>query len=309
MTGSNSSNSKTVTIKNTVFAGSINLNDNGSGAYEGCAGILGYAADGKNLTINIQDCIVSGKISFNQSKSWAAANNGNCGQIIAKVDGTTTENISNVYYMQSYLHTTAGVAASKQILAEIAINKGANGADVAGAHPMNLSELSQLTGSNFSDASKWTFKAASLPDYYIPCPASLANPSAWFSSLSKTISQTVSTALRTVDGEANKGIRFSTYFYATAFCSNAGAKDADFGILLISKDDYDAAGTKTTVAGLKAAGGKAVKAVKYQPVATTYYVSVVVHNITKTSAEVVAVAYIGNTLVSDTVTVSYSSLS
>ena len=309
MTGSNSSNSKTVTIKNTVFAGSINLNDNGSGAYEGCAGILGYAADGKSLTVNIQDCIVAGKMSFNQEKSWTASNNGNCGQIIAKVDGSTTVNISNVYYVQSYLHTTAGVAATKQILAEIAINKGAYGVDVAGAHPMNASELSQLTGSDFSDASKWSFKAASLPDYYIPCPASLANPSAWFSSLSKTISQTVSTALRTVDGEANKGIRFSTYFDATAFCSNAGAKNADFGILLISKANYDKAADTATVAGLKAAGGKAVKAVKYQPVATTYYVSVVVHNITKTTEKVVAVAYIGDLLVSDTVTVSYSSLS
>ena len=306
-TGENNSNAKTVTIKNTVFAGQILLNDNGD--YSSIAGIIGYVKHANSTTVNLQNCIVSGKINFNQSNSWAAADNGNCGQIIGTVEGGATMNISNVYYKPSFLHTSAGVAASKSFLGEYGKYRGTAGVDIAGATSKNLSELSQLTGSDFSDASKWSFKAASLPNYYIPCPASLADPAAWFSSLCGTVSMTVTATERTMEDASDKAIRLSVIFDATAFCSNPGAKNANFGILLISKANYDKAADKTTVSGLKTAGAGTVKAIKYKDTDGFYNVSVIVHNITKTSNQIVAIPYIGNVLVGTPVTTSYSAVS
>lgn len=287
----------TINITNSVAAGTIMLNLNWNldvgillGYMEGS-----YSADANaKVTVNLSNVISCGKTTNSQNYGEGCK----IGHI-GWVDGTTEINATNVYY---YEFDRKNLARSP-FLASGSVNSSTN------LEGMTYGGLASLTGSDFSDASKWSFKAASRPNYYIPCPTSLANPSAWLSELSKSVSISVYTGLRPVDGETNDGIRFTATFDAGIFCSNAGAKDANFGILLISKANYDKADDTATVTGLKAAGGRAVKAVKYMDMDGYYKVSVVVHNITKPSNQVVAVAYIGDTLVSDTVTVSYSSLS
>ena len=339
-------NGVNVTVKNCSITGTVTARaievekDDGNIAYTfGCeAGIIiGRAAGGAYDIENFWSDVTVNQFGKPENQNTAAFNKARAGVLFAgcgnddsyppysiesifcvnKFNATEVVGIDEIdgakvldpYYKPSFLHTSAGVAASKTFLGEYGKYRGTAGVDIAGATSKNLSELSQLTGSDFSDASKWSFKAASLPNYYIPCPASLADPAAWFSSLCGTVSMTVTATERTMEDASDKAIRLSVIFDATAFCSNPGAKNANFGILLISKANYDKAADTATVAGLKAAGGKAVKAVKYKDTDGFYNVSVIVHNITKTSNQIVAIPYIGNVLVGTSVTTSYSAVS
>ena len=121
-TGNNANDStKVVTITDTVFSGSITLNDNsGAYAFEATGGIFGNFKSG---TLNISNTHSEGKIFFNRTKAWPTENI-SAGQIVGIVSGDATCSIDEtVTYKPAYLYTEVEegtpVPKSKFILGEI----------------------------------------------------------------------------------------------------------------------------------------------------------------------------------------------
>ena len=92
--------------------------------------------------------------------------------------------------------------------------------------------------------------------------------------------------------------------------TEAGTASANFGIVLIPRAAYDIAADTTTVSGLVTAGGLQIKAIKYKTVDGVYTVSAVLYNLNETAKddEVVAIAYVGNTVLSGTCITSYNAV-
>ena len=283
----------TINLTNSVAVGKIMTNQNWT-VSEGV--LIGYAkgnysdAATAKVTINISDVISYGAIT--NSKDYDAESSI---AHIGEINGTTELNMTNVYYREFYIRNL-GYAT---ILASGTANTTTNVAAMAGG------QLGSLTSSDFTDSSKWTFKAASYPNYYIPCPTAFANPSAWMDSLTGTISMTIKAEHRDT-ADAYEGIRFIASYDVPAFCQNGGTANANFGIILISKYDYDNAANTETVEGLVAAGGLQISAVKYRDRGATYTVSAVLYNINEAAQDdgIVAVAYVGSNL-SEALTTSY----
>ena len=275
----------TINLTNSVTIGQIMTNMDWN-VNEGV--LIGYAkgsysdAASAKVTINISDVVSMGHVT--NSKNYGDESDiGHIGEI----DGTTEVNLTNVYY---YVFGCKNLPDASFIA-----NGTANSAtNVVG---MSKGQAGGLTASDFTDGSKWTFKAKSYPNYYIPCPTAFANPSAWMDSLTGTISMTVKAEHRDT-ADAYEGIRFVASYDVPAFCEDGGTASANFGIILISKVNYDAAADNASVAGLIAAGGLQIPAVKYRDRGATYTVSTVIYNISDVAKDdsIVAVAYVGTNL-------------
>ena len=287
----------TINITNCVAAGTIMTNSDW-GVSDGV--IFGYAKGSNSadasakVTLNISNVISSGKIT-NSKNYGVSANIGHVGLI----DGTTELNMTNVYFN----------AFDAEKLGEGGAPALASGTATTTTNVVakTSAEFTALTASNFTDGSKWTFKAGTVETAYIPCPATLAPTDGWISTLIVAKEMYVITEIRTEDPYA--GIRFIGNFSKWTGAENPGTQSANFGVIVILKSKYDDAAVNNTVAGLTAAGGLQIKAVKYREADGRYTVSAVVYNITgaglTNDTEIVAVPYIGNTL-GDPITVTYN---
>ena len=285
----------TINITNCVAAGTIMTNSN----WNVSNGVIFGYAKGSNsedasakVTLNISDVISCGKIT-NSTDYGASANIGHVGLI----DGTTELNMTNVYFNAFDRGNLEGAAPA---LASGTANTTSNVAT------KTADEMAALTGSDFTNASKWAFKAAGTELAYIPCPATLAPAEGWITKLIVTKEMFITAEHRdTADDYA--GIRFVGNFSKWTGAGNPGTQSATFGIIVILKSKYDDAAVNNTGAGLTAAGGLQVKAVKYREVDGRYTVSAVIYNIEGAgltdATEIVAVPYIGETL-GESITVS-----
>lgn len=276
----------TINITNCVAAGTIMTNSDwnvSNGVIFGYAKGSNSGDSSAKVTLNISNVISCGRIT--NSKDYAA--NANIGHV-GLIDGTTELNLTNVYYKAFDPEKIAGGA---PMLASGTANSSTNVAALTDA------QMGELTASDFADGSKWGFKAASAPDYYLPCPVPFADDANWPAKLSKTIVMTVSAEHRDT-ADKYEGIRFVATFDVLSFCTDGGTLSANFGVILISKPNYDNAADTTTVAGLIAADALQVKAVKYREVDGKYTVNVVLYNLAETmgDVEIVAIPYLGDTL-------------
>ena len=285
----------TINITNCIAAGTIMTNSN----WNVSNGVIFGYAKGSNsedasakVTLNISDVISCGKIT-NSTDYGVSANIGHVGLI----DGTTELNMTNVYFN----------AFDPAKLGEFGAPALASGTATTTTNVVakTSAEFTALTASNFTDGSKWTFKAGTVETAYIPCPATLAPTDGWISTLIVAKEMYVITEIRTEDPYA--GIRFIGNFSKWTGAENPGTQSANFGVIVILKSKYDDAAVNNTVAGLTAAGGLQVKAVKYREVDGRYTVSAVIYNIEGAgltdATEIVAVPYIGETL-GESITVS-----
>lgn len=286
---------KTLTITNTAFSGQINLND--PGYFEGNSCFIGFANKGdKGLTVTVNDCVSTGKISYNRSKTWSSNNSyAYNGVLIGQVKDGTTLSVSHFYYTP--------VTVGEGELTAIGLQGETYGASNAGATKKTVEEMAALTGSVFSDSSKWKFTANETFVYYFPCPASFPAIA-----VSKMLEQARVTAEARNTNDSYKGIRFVGTFYNAAACHNAGTQAADFGMLLISADLYSE--DLNTYDALVAAGAKVAKAIKYKVVDGSYVIHAVVYGIPDGCKDVslVAIPYMSDYLGEATLPISYNTV-
>lgn len=312
-TGQNGSYAKTITIKNCVFAGNINLNDPAI-SYE-IGGFIGQVysnGTSKAVSITLSDNVYLGNIFYAFEKAWEKTNyhwgafigglgadyEGN----LSNAPGIKTVNANNLYYV------TRKVPGEKNlpVIGLCATTIESLGANVVNASAVKTkAEIAALNASNFSDETKMVCKGISFDNYY-PCPAGLVPAEGWLDSLTDLNTngaKLMGAQIRCVSAEdAYSGIRFVGQFKTDAV-SNAATADANFGVILMSKANYESA-TKT-IDGLVAAGGIQVAATKVdQSVDGFYRVNAVVYGIDEDfyDDELVAICYIDGALVNDAVT-------
>ena len=280
--GSTHSNSKDygkkVTFNNCVNAGKISLNDKNS---KQIGGFVGFVKEAGKAVFN--DCYSIGEITFRNNEfeeTTMGVAVGDCG-----AEGSVT--INNFYYVAFRNGTATGEAAVVGSDNTIVANK------------MTKAEIAALTAEDFSADAKLSFKTDAINDYY-PCPTGLVPAEGWLASLSVIYNgaRFMGAQIRCIDpADQYAGIRFVTVFDA-AKVENAGNADANFGVILVSKAKYDELSDKNSVAALEAVGVK-VAATQADVDGDIVTVKAVVYNITAEhySDEIVAVAYIGDTVV------------
>ena len=155
-TGHNQANGRTlnISITNSVSAGQIRLYNtwgNTNGVLIGYAKGSTNSGDAYAVTVNVSDVLSVGDIT-NSTDYNASANIGHVG----KIDGITVLNMTNLYY-NAFDCKNLGSAAPA--LANGTANSTTN------VVAKDKDGFLALTGSNFSNASKWTFEE----DCY-PCP-------------------------------------------------------------------------------------------------------------------------------------------
>ena len=235
-----------LTIKNSVFAGTIMLNDSNYSYRVG-----GFVGWGANVTIN--DCISIGKITFNPAKSWTdSADDDYRGTLIGEVKTNAT--LTNVYYFD--------VAAPEGYTTDYlpAICKATNTPTTTNVVAKTAAEMAALTAINFSAETKLSFKTSTDIDTYYPCPTGLVKNGEWVDCLKVSVDAKVLGAqIRiTEENDPYSGIRFVAKF-RESITDGAGTDDANFGLILISASNYD---KQSTIADLLAAGGVQVAATK-----------------------------------------------
>ena len=286
---------KTLTITNTAFNGQINLND--PGYFEGNSCFIGFANKGdKGLTVTVSDCVSTGKISYNRASTWSSTNSYAYNGVLAgQIKDGTTLSVSRFYYTP--------VTVGEGELTAIGLLGETYGASNAGATKKTVEEMAALTGSAFSDASKWKFTNNETFVLYFPCPVSFPAIA-----VSKMLAQAQVTAEARNTNDAYKGIRFIGTFYNTAACHNAGTQGADFGLLIISADLYHS--DLNTAELLVAAGAKVMKAAKYKVSGGAYVIHSVVYGIPDSCKDVslIAVPYMDGYLGDPTDPISYNTV-
>ena len=274
-----------VVVKNSVYAGTIMLNDKDYSYRVG-----GFTGWGTNITMT--DCISIGKITFDAKKSWTeSADDDIRGVLIGEVTGAAT--LANVYY----LNIGAPNGYTSSVLD--AIDKSTNTPNLTNVVAKTSAEMATLTASDFSATANLSYKDNAVNLYY-PCPAGLAPATGWLSALTVAYdsARVAGAQIRCADpADQYSGIRFVTYFDASKV-EGAGTADANFGVILVSKEKYDTLDDKTSVAALEAVGVKvaATNATTADGVVT---VKAVVYNIQVENykSDLVAVAYIGDTVI------------
>lgn len=274
---------KHVTIQNSVFAGTMMFNDANYSTYSG--GFVGYVLAGTGSSVTtVKDCISIGKMTYSKEISQCV-NGVVCGR------STGTLNVENVYYFDMF--------SSKGDILTVA---GSGTPTISGTvKAVTSAEMAALTVAAFSNDATMTTRAADV-DVYYPCPAGLIKDGAWVSSLMiVNDARVLGAQIRYLDdADLYTGIRFVAKFKADAEgVANAGSADATFGVILISKANYEALESKTFEA-LSAAGVKvnAIKATTEDGIVT---VKAVIYNIdvANYTDEIVAIPYIGTALAGD----------
>ena len=292
------STSKTFVIKNSVYAGSMTFKDKDE--TRGCAIFVGYAL-GKsevNPKVTVQDCISIGTIAFQNENAFSDSDL-NAIAFGNYDSGKVTLAVKNLYYVDQ---------ANSQKTGNLLISSDGNGYTAAGAvKEMTKAEIASLTEANFSADAKMSFNNQDGVNIYYPCPTGLVPEEGWLPVLKyMNGSATVLGAQIRCTGEGDQysGIRFVGLFEADKV-SNANTADANFGIILIAKEFYEAAADKNSIEGLITAGGVDVKASQTDDSIEGYYrVNAVVYEITADhyTDEIVAIAYVDGALVGDVTT-------
>lgn len=290
-----------LTIKNSVYAGDISLvSGNHVGAIIG--GISDYNASNQTTFnyVEIENVLAIGTVSC--SGSSADYNGELIGAFGKRYKNRNEADVAPVG--QSHLTMT------NVYYVDVAVSDSMFGSEDTEA-PRFLTNVAKKTKDEILafDASTagltgFAFKEGNELNTYYPCPASLASAEGWIDSLTVGGNAGIlGGAIRcTEQGDVYSGLRFVAMFNnSKAGIANGGAADANFGIILISKAKYDVAADTTTVAGLVTAGGVKVEATKVDTETVEGYtrVSAVIYKMDKLdyTKEVVAVAYVGDTLV------------
>ena len=283
---------KNVVIKNTVNAGTVMFNDHQASYSNGAW--LGKVSAG---TISIKDSYSLAQMTFDKGlpespKTWG---DNQINYVVAGVPGATIS-LENFYYLDIKNGNGTDMALSS---AAISADNGA----------MTKDEIAALTAEDFSADANFEFKVSASFDAYCPCPAALVGANGeWIPALivaNNANAKVLGAQIRCTDeSDLYSGIRFVGQFKADAV-SNAGTTDANFGLVLIAKEFYDAAEDKATIEGLLAAGGVDVQATQVDDSIDGYYrVNAVVYEITAEhyTDEIVVVAYIDGELVGSATT-------
>jgi hypothetical protein len=290
-----SSTSKTMIIKNSVYAGTMSL-----GALDestGCAIFIGYVLGSSNGTTKatVQDCISIGSVVFPSEGTYDSRDK-NAIAIGRYTESYTALTIKNLYYVDQ---------ANSQKTGNLLVTDTGSGYTAAGTvKAMAKAEIASLTAANFSADAKMSFNNTNGVNIYYPCPTGLVPEEGWLPVLKymSGSANVLGAQIRcTGEGDQYSGIRFVGLFEADAV-SGAGTADANFGLILISKAFYDAAEDKNSITGLLTAGGYDVQASQVDDSIEGYYrVNAVVYEITADhyTDEIVAVAYINGELVGD----------
>lgn len=118
------------------------------------------------------------------------------------------------------------------------------------------------------------------------------------------IVEALGASLRYVNDDANyNGIRFGVKFTQN-FVTGAGTAEANFGVILMAKNIYDAHTGTWTLEELKASEKARVATGRYcidDPAAQTYTVNAILYNIPEANynSKIIAIPYIGDTLYTD----------
>lgn len=308
--------STSVTITNSVFAGKICFND-GNSKYNG--GFIGYAR--ANSSVTVENCISIGEMTF--ANKTATPNSLVVGERSGANDNTTT--INNFYYVPFNATVVGGSVGSVGIFqgmtAEEAKGTG-NIVTYSNVVTKTLDGIAALTSETlgFSQTATFSFKENTHWDSYYPCPTSmlvdnaeagtvkLVNEGAWVDSLMVSIdAQVLGAQIRITDpADDYSGIRFVAEFRET-LTTDANTADANFGLILVSKTEYETwsalEGENKTFAALVEAGVQvpAVKATTEEDDVVT--VKATVYNIQPANFrdEIVAIPYVDGEIVGEAV--------
>ena len=288
----------TITITNSVFAGTMSFNDKDS-RYNGC--FIGYSRPGAPVTV--ENCISIGKMTFANKTSIANS------LVVGEKDGTnTTLTLNNFYYVPFN-----ATLADKTTVASVGILQGmtveaakANGniGSYSNVATKTLDEIAALTSETlgFSANAAFSFKENTYWDTYYPCPTGLVKDGAWVDSLVVSVDAKVLGAqIRITDpADAYSGIRFVAEFRET-LTTGANTADANFGLILVSKTAYEAL-TEKNFTAIKEAGVE-VPAVKASTEDGVVTVKATVYNIQAANYrdEIVAIPYVNGAIVGEAV--------
>ena len=297
----------TVNISNTVFSGNVSLNgffDHFGLFVSMTRRRVGESNEdrGGSVAVNLTDCVSTAQVYYNEGLNYGSSA---IGVATAHLRSTMSLNVKNVYYRP------VNAPKNGEMVAIEMVYSGATASNYtvdANSGALAMSDIAKLDASAFSADCKLSFKPTEFDTYY-PCPTSLLGENGeWLPALfaENTGSTKVLGAQIRCTGESDlySGIRFVGQFKADAV-SNAGTADANFGLILIAKEFYDAAEDKATIEGLLVAGGQDVQATQVDGSIEGYYrVNAVVYEITADhyADEIVAIAYIDGELVGDATT-------
>lgn len=298
-TGNIGNANKSLTITNSGWNGTIMLNDPAYSTSVG--GFVGYQKGGNsNYTrITITDCVAAGRFTFNKNNNndWTGRE-----RIIGTVIGASCIDVSNgvitndsnancpIVLTNVYYRAIKDWTGENDIPYNTMHSSPTTAPVITNVVPKTVDELAALTAGTvgFSDLSAWKFTANTSYGKYFPCPAS-------FDASVMAIFQNCVVDASYRDTLTNSGIRFTATFCRTELAENGGTLDANFGLILITKANYNG---ESTLSDLVAAGGVYIKATRYKTVDGNYTVSAVVCNIPAEyrDVEIVAIAYLGNVL-------------
>lgn len=298
-TGNIGNANKSLTITNSGWNGTITLNDP---AYStGIGGFVGYQPGGNtNYTrITITDCVAAGNFTFNKSgdRDWTGSQ-----RILGTVIGASCIDVSGgvitndakancpIVLTNVYYRAIKDWTGENDIPYNTMHSSPKTAPIITNVVSKTVDELAALTAGTvgFSDLSAWKFTANTSYGKYFPCPVS-------FDASVMAIIQNCVVDADYRNTLTNSGIRFTATFCRTELAENGGTLDANFGLILITKANYNG---ESTLSDLVAAGGVYIKATRYKTVDGNYTVSAVVCNIPAEyrDVEIVAIAYLGNVL-------------
>lgn len=283
---------KPITIKDCVYAGTMYFNDASVSRYSG--GFIGDVKSSNNTTININDCYSIGTMKF---VGTGTASNDNNGVIFGNISGSTL-NVSNFYYVdiQKFskdenmnINGTGTVTKATNVVAK------------------TKAEIAALTASAFSNDSTMKIGNTNGLNLYYPCPEGLVTDNGWIPSLCYVTGDAAVLGAQircTEAGDQYSGIRFVSVFKRDKV-EGAQTADANFGIILIAKNNLNNIEGAVTVDSLVAAGGINIQATSADESVDGYYrVNAVVYEISSANYkdEIVAYTYVDGELVGESVT-------
>ena len=173
-----SSTSKTMIIKNSVYAGTMSL-----GALDestGCAIFIGYVLGSSNGTTKatVQDCISIGSVVFPTEGTYDSKDK-NAIAIGRYTESYTALTIKNLYYVDQINSQKTGNL--------LVTDTGSGYTSEGTVKAMTKDEIGALTAANFSSDAKLSFKDNTAVATYYPCPTGLVPAEGWLNTLATTI--------------------------------------------------------------------------------------------------------------------------
>ena len=285
---------KAVAIQDCVYAGTITFADTSVSKTSG--GFVGSVGNDSGNTVAVKDCYSIGTMSF--GSAFAEAGEQVNGVIFGEASGNATVRAENVYYVDIAKSNKSGVMA---IAGSGTVDSNTNVA------AKSKQEIAALTDTAFSNTSTMEIGNTNGLNLYYPCPEGLVPEEGWIPSLCYVTGDAAVLGAQircTEAGDQYSGIRFVSVFKKDKV-EGAQTADANFGIILIAKNNLNNIEGAVTVDSLVAAGGINIQATSADESVDGYYrVNAVVYEIAADNYkdEIVAYTYVDGVLVGESVT-------